>query len=161
MATTDEIAWMCAGHRQRRTQNAVAARLAILTAGVAVIMVMMLAGCGGSTPKVIKTPPATSSAPSPTPDPAASMLYNALSAADSNVSSDPTSLANYANGVCKSLGKIALVSLQAGQDAYRLGIANYKQKGYTLIQARAVMNAIIYSYCPQWDQLTNTPSSGG
>jgi hypothetical protein len=123
----------------------------------AVVGVVLVVGCGGSTTTIIKTQPA----PSPTPDPAASVLYNALSAADSNVSSDPASLANYANGVCNGLGKIALASEQAGQDAYRLGIANYQQKGYTQIEARAVMNAIIYGYCPQWDSLTNTPATGG
>jgi hypothetical protein len=120
-------------------------RAFVLAAVSAVVGALLLAGCGGSTTTIIKAQPA----PSPTPDPAASMLYSALSAADSNVSSDPASLASYANGVCNGISKIALASQQAGQDAYRLGLANYEQKGCTLIQARAVMNAIIYGYCPQ------------
>jgi hypothetical protein len=118
---------------------------------------VLVAGCGGSTTTILKSRPASS----PTPDSAASVLYKALSAAGSNVSSEPTSLTNYASGVCNSLGKIALVSEQAGQDAYRLGISDYEQEGYTEIQARAVMNAIIYGYCPQWDSLTNTAAAGG
>jgi len=130
---------------------------AVVLVVVAVVLVVVLAGCGGSTTTIIKPGPA----PSPTPDPAASVLYNALLVANPNVSSDPASLANYAKGVCNSLGKIALVSEQAGQDAYRLGLANYEKQGYTEIQARAVMNAIIYGYCPQWDELTNTPASSG
>jgi hypothetical protein len=133
----------------------------VLAALSAVAALLVICACGSSTTTIIKTQPAASPAPSPTPDPATSVLYRALSAADSNVSSDPDSLASYANGVCNSIGKIALASQQAGQDAYRLGLADYEQKGYTLIQARAVMNAIIYGYCPQWDSLTNTPASGG
>jgi uncharacterized lipoprotein YajG len=132
--------------------------LAVLSALFGVVLV---AGCSGSTTTIIKTQPTASAAPSPTPDPAASVLYSALSAADSNVSSDPASLASYANGVCNSIGKIALASQQAGQDAYRLAVSEYQQKGYTLIQARAVVNAIIYGYCPQWDSLTNTSTTSG
>jgi hypothetical protein len=133
----------------------------ILTAVSAVASVLLVAACGTSTTTIIKTQPASSPAPSPTPDPAASVLYNALSAAESNVSSNPTSLASYANGVCNGLNTAAMASQQAGQDSYRLGVAIYEQKGYTLIQARAVINAIIYGYCPQWDSLTNTSTIGG
>jgi hypothetical protein len=136
-------------------------RAFMLAAAFAVAGVLLAAGCGGSTTTIVKAQPASSPAPSPTPDPAASVLYSALSAADSNVSSDPASLASYANGVCNSIGKIALASQQAGQDAYRLAVSEYQQKGYTLIQARAVVNAIIYGYCPQWDSLTNTSTPSG
>ena len=132
-------------------------RAFVLAAVSAVVGAVLLAGCGGSTTTIIKAQPA----PSPTPDPAASVLYSALSAANSNVSSEPASLASYANGVCNSIGKIALASQQAGQDAYTLAVSEYQNKGYTEIQARAVLNAIIYGYCPQWDSLTNTPASGG
>jgi hypothetical protein len=133
----------------------------MLAALSAALGVVLLAGCGGSTTTIIKTQPAESPTPSPAPDPAASVLYNALLVANPNVSSDPASLASYAKGVCNSLGKIALVSEQAGQDAYRLAIANFEKEGYTLIQARAVLNAIIYGYCPQWDSLTNTSTTSG
>jgi hypothetical protein len=90
------------------------------------------------------------------------VLYGALAvhqdAWPGGVNNDPAYLASYAKAICNSLGQAALASQSAGQLAYQFGVATYEHKGYTQLQARAVMNAIIYGYCPQWDQLTNTPA---
>jgi len=107
----------------------------VLAALSAVAALLAIAACGSPTTTIIKTQPAASPAPSPAPDPAASVLYSALSAADSNVSSDPDSLASYANGVCNSIGKIALASQQAGQDAYWLGLRRLPDEFQTRLVA--------------------------
>jgi hypothetical protein len=145
--------------RLEADMNARARVIVVLAAALAIGWA--IGGCGSSsTSHPATTATHTVAAPSPTPGPAASVLSSALAANPSMSVPTGAALTAYATNICKALGKIAILGQQVGQDAYILSVDDYVKKGYTYIQARSVLNAIIFGWCPQWDALTNTPSPG-